>query len=61
MRQQPTTGSGVGRAIANLFSKNGSVDVVPERVKLVVNEIDTKMATGMVRDLSKKVRSGKDG
>jgi NAD(P)-dependent dehydrogenase (short-subunit alcohol dehydrogenase family) len=51
-------GSGVGRAMANLFSKNGSkvivVDVVPDRVNLLVKEIGTDMAKGMVRDLSKK-------
>lgn len=51
-------GSGVGRAMANLFSKNGSkvivVDVIPERVKQVVSEIGSSVATGMLRDLSRK-------
>jgi NAD(P)-dependent dehydrogenase (short-subunit alcohol dehydrogenase family) len=51
-------GSGVGRAIAKLFSENGSkvivVDVVPERVKQVVSEIGTNKAIGMVHDLSQK-------
>src|SRR5487761_877550 len=51
-------GSGVGRAMANLFAKNGSkvivVDVVPERVKQIVGEIGSNNAIGMVRDLSRK-------
>lgn len=51
-------GSGVGRAMANLFSKNGSkivvVDVIPDRVKQVVGEIGSSSATGMVRDLSRR-------
>jgi len=51
-------GSGVGRAAANLFAKNGSsvvvVDVVPERVNQVVAEVKASggKATGTVADLS---------
>lgn len=51
-------GSGVGRAMANLFSKNGSrvivVDVIAERVKQVTNEIGSSNSIGMVHDLSRK-------
>ncbi len=51
-------GSGVGKAIAKLFSENGSkvivVDVIPERVKQVVSEIGAGKAFGMVLDLSAK-------
>jgi NAD(P)-dependent dehydrogenase (short-subunit alcohol dehydrogenase family) len=53
-------GSGVGRAAANLFARNGSsvvlVDVVPERVNQVVAEIESSggSAAGMVVDLSTK-------
>lgn len=51
-------GSGVGRAMARLFSENGSrvvvVDVVPERVKQVVDEIGTGKHIGIVRNLSEK-------
>lgn len=52
-------GSGVGRAIVNLFSRNGSavviVDVVPERVNSVVAEVESAggKAMGMVVDVSK--------
>jgi NAD(P)-dependent dehydrogenase (short-subunit alcohol dehydrogenase family) len=52
-------GSGIGRATANLFSKNGSavivVDVLSDRVNQVVAEIKSGggKATGMVLDLSK--------
>ncbi len=56
-------GSGVGRAMANLFANNGAkvivVDVVPERVKEVVEEIGNKRATGMVKDLSSKTEPEK--
>ena len=51
-------GSGVGRATANLFAKNGSavvvVDLLPDRVDEVVAEIKSSggKATGMVVDLS---------
>jgi NAD(P)-dependent dehydrogenase (short-subunit alcohol dehydrogenase family) len=51
-------GSGVGKAIAKLFSEHGSkvivVDVIPQRVKEVVSEIGTSMAVGMVHDLSQQ-------
>jgi NAD(P)-dependent dehydrogenase (short-subunit alcohol dehydrogenase family) len=51
-------GSGVGKAMAKLFSDNGSkvvvVDVIPERVKEVVNEIGGTNAIGMVHDLSQR-------
>ncbi len=53
-------GSGVGRAMANLFATQGSqvtvVDVVSSRVDEVVREISRtgRPATGMVRDLSKR-------
>lgn len=51
-------GSGVGKAMAKLFSENGSkvivVDVISERVNQVVQEIGNDKAIGMVRDLSKK-------
>jgi len=50
-------GSGVGKAMAELFSENGAkvliVDVVEQRVKEVVAEIGGS-ATGMVKDLSKQ-------
>ena len=51
-------GSGVGRAMANLFAKQGSdvtvVDVVSSRVDEVVREITRpgRQAVGVVRDLS---------
>jgi NAD(P)-dependent dehydrogenase (short-subunit alcohol dehydrogenase family) len=51
-------GSGVGRSMANLFAENGSevvvVDVVPERVSVVVEELKSRggKATGMVIDLA---------
>jgi len=51
-------GSGVGRAAANLFAKNGAevviVDLLPERVNQVMAEIKSSgwMASGMVMDLS---------
>lgn len=51
-------GSGVGRATANLFAKNGSsvivVDLLPDRVNQVVAEVKAAggRATGMVMDLS---------
>jgi len=54
------SGSGVGRATANLFAKNGSavivVDLVPDRVNQVVAEIKASggRATGMAMDLSLK-------
>ena len=57
-------GSGVGRATANLFAKNGSavvvVDLLPDRVDQVVAEIKSSggRATGMAMDLS--VRSEVD-
>jgi len=48
-------GSGVGRAMAKLFSQEGAkvivIDVVPERVKQVVDEINGG-ASGQVRDLA---------
>jgi NAD(P)-dependent dehydrogenase (short-subunit alcohol dehydrogenase family) len=53
-------GSGIGRASANLFARNGStvvvVDVVPDRVSQVVAEIKASggKASGMVMDLSAK-------
>ena len=54
-------GSGVGRAMANLFAENGAailvVDVVPERVDQVVKEARGKTnarVEGMVVDLSQK-------
>ena len=51
-------GSGIGRTMAKLFSENGSkvivVDVVADRVKQVVEEIGSKNAIGMTRDLSLK-------
>ena len=53
-------GSGVGKAIANLFAKNGSavvvVDVVPDRVNQVVTEIKAfgGKASPMTMDLSSK-------
>jgi NAD(P)-dependent dehydrogenase (short-subunit alcohol dehydrogenase family) len=53
------SGSGVGRATANLFAKNGSavivVDLLADRVNQVVAEINSAggKATGMVLDLSK--------
>ncbi|MDH2899388.1 MAG: SDR family oxidoreductase [archaeon] len=51
-------GSGVGKAMAKLFSENGSkvivVDVIPERVKQVVNEIGPEKSMGMIHDLSQK-------
>jgi NAD(P)-dependent dehydrogenase (short-subunit alcohol dehydrogenase family) len=53
-------GSGVGRAMANLFAAEGAsvflVDVVPERVEQVVSEIRSagNSATGLVIDLSAK-------
>ena len=53
-------GSGVGRAMANLFAQNGSaviiVDVVPDRVNQVVSEVRGAgaKATGMVVDVSVK-------
>ena len=54
-------GSGVGRAMANLFAENGAailvVDVVPERVDQVVKEVRGKTKTrieGMVIDLMQK-------
>ncbi len=51
-------GSGVGRAMAELFSTNGCevvvVDVVPDRVDQVVEKIGSKRASGMVKDLSNK-------
>lgn len=53
-------GSGIGRATANLFAKNGAavgvVDVLPDRVNQVVAEIKASggAASGMVMDLSKK-------
>ena len=55
-------GSGVGRAMANLFAEQGSivavVDVVDSRVNEVVTEINRvgKRSIGIVRDLS--VKSG---
>ncbi len=51
-------GSGVGRATANLFAKNGCavlvVDLIPDRVNQVVAEIKAAggKATGMAMDLS---------
>ncbi len=51
-------GSGVGRAIANLFAMNGAsvyvVDLVPERVSQVAAEVKAVggRATGMALDLS---------
>lgn len=54
------SGSGVGRATANLFAKNGSsvivVDLLPDRVNQVVAEIKASggKATGMAMDLSVK-------
>jgi NAD(P)-dependent dehydrogenase (short-subunit alcohol dehydrogenase family) len=56
-------GSGVGRAIANLFADQGGkvvvVDVLPERVREVVAEISTpqRKAVGMVRDLSVRTQA----
>lgn len=54
-------GSGVGRAMANLFAENGAsvliVDVIQERVDQVVKEVRGKTATkveGMTIDLSLK-------
>ncbi|MDV3293157.1 MAG: SDR family oxidoreductase [Nitrososphaerales archaeon] len=53
-------GSGVGKAIANLFAKSGCavgvVDVVPERVSQVVAEVRSTGAkvNGMVYDLANK-------
>lgn len=53
-------GSGIGRATANLFAKNGSsvvvVDLLAERVNQVVAEIKTAggKASGMAIDLSTK-------
>jgi NAD(P)-dependent dehydrogenase (short-subunit alcohol dehydrogenase family) len=53
-------GSGVGRATANLFAKNGSavvvVDLIPDRVNQVVAEIKASggNAIGMATDLSLK-------
>jgi len=53
-------GSGVGRAMANLFAKNGCavvvVDLLPDRVSQVVAEIKVAggKATGMAMDLSGK-------
>ena len=52
------SGSGVGRATANLFAKNGAgvvvVDLLPDRVNQVVAEVKAAggKATGMVMDLS---------
>jgi NAD(P)-dependent dehydrogenase (short-subunit alcohol dehydrogenase family) len=51
-------GSGVGRAMADLFANSGSavvvVDLLPDRVNQVVGEIKTSggKATGMAMDLS---------
>ncbi len=56
-------GSGVGRAMANLFASQGArvvvADVLPERVKQVVLEISTpqKKAVGIVRDLSVRTQA----
>ena len=54
-------GSGVGRAMSNLFAENGAsvlvVDVVPERVDQVVKEARAKSKAkveGMILDLSLK-------
>jgi len=53
-------GSGVGRATANLFARNGSavvlVDLLPDRVNQVAAEIKVSggKATGMAMDLSVK-------
>jgi len=51
-------GSGVGRAMAELFSQHGCkvivVDILPDRVNQVVTKIGSKNATGMVGDLSTK-------
>ncbi len=48
-------GSGVGKAMSKLFAEHGSkviaVDVVPERVKQVVDEIG-RSATGMIRNMA---------
>jgi len=54
------SGSGVGRATANLFASNGSavvvVDLLPDRVNQVVAEVKASggKATGMAMDLSLK-------
>jgi NAD(P)-dependent dehydrogenase (short-subunit alcohol dehydrogenase family) len=52
------SGSGIGRAMAKLFADNGchvvAVDVIPERIKLLVEEIGKEKITGVVRDLSSK-------
>jgi NAD(P)-dependent dehydrogenase (short-subunit alcohol dehydrogenase family) len=51
-------GSGVGKAMAKLFSDNGSkvivVDIISERVSQVVEDIGNSNAIGMVCDLSQK-------
>ena len=51
-------GSGVGRAMALLFSQNQCkvlvVDVIAERVNQVVTEIGAAKAIGMTKDLSSK-------
>ena len=59
-------GSGVGRAMANLFAENGAalliVDVVPARVEQAVQEAKTKTSArveGMVSDLSQKEAADK--
>lgn len=59
-------GSGVGRAMANLFAENGAailvVDVLPERVDEVVKELRGKTGArveGMVIDLSLKESADK--
>ncbi|MDG6956725.1 MAG: SDR family NAD(P)-dependent oxidoreductase, partial [Nitrososphaerota archaeon] len=59
-------GSGVGRAMANLFAENGAAilvaDVVAERVDEVVNEVRGKTGAqieGMAIDLSLKESADK--
>jgi NAD(P)-dependent dehydrogenase (short-subunit alcohol dehydrogenase family) len=51
-------GSGVGRSMARLFAENGGnvvvVDVVPDRVKLVVDEIGAEKNIGMIHNLALK-------
>lgn len=55
-------GSGVGRAMANLFAKNGSavvvVDLLPDRVSQVVAEVKASggKASGLAMDLSVKTQ-----
>ncbi len=55
-------GSGVGRAMANLFAKNGSavvvVDLLPDRVSQVVAEVEASggKASGLAMDLSVKTQ-----